>query len=235
LERLFQYLLRPPLAHDRLELMDSDRVRLRLKRPWRNGATHLELDPLSFLGRLVTLVPPPGMHQVRFHGALGARSKVRRAIIPSRPASPRPLVQLGLFAGDRAHDRARQTDGPAPPQALPTPVLEPPTDGSPESETIARPQSEAPKRLPKLQRMTWARLLKRMAGFDMETCPRCDRPLRLLEIVLEPDAIAATLTASQRGYRRVGLTSISARGPPEGQLALPFGRAASSDEPTVAA
>jgi hypothetical protein len=56
LERLCNYILKPPIAHDRLELLDDGRVRLRFTRPWSNGATHQIMAPLDLIARLVALV-----------------------------------------------------------------------------------------------------------------------------------------------------------------------------------
>jgi hypothetical protein len=45
LERLCRYVLRPPLSHDRVELTSTGQVRLRLKRAWSDGTTHLVFSP----------------------------------------------------------------------------------------------------------------------------------------------------------------------------------------------
>jgi hypothetical protein len=39
LERMGRYLARPPIATDRLSMLDDGRLELRLKRPWRDGTT----------------------------------------------------------------------------------------------------------------------------------------------------------------------------------------------------
>ena len=39
LERLCRYIARPPIAHDRLELVDDEHVAIELKRPWSDGTT----------------------------------------------------------------------------------------------------------------------------------------------------------------------------------------------------
>ncbi len=41
LERLFRYLLRPPITQDRLKIMDDGRVILELKNQWADGTTHI--------------------------------------------------------------------------------------------------------------------------------------------------------------------------------------------------
>ena len=57
LERLCRYVLRPPLAQERLHLTTDGHVRLTLKRPWADGTTHLEFEPLDLLARLAALTP----------------------------------------------------------------------------------------------------------------------------------------------------------------------------------
>jgi hypothetical protein len=39
-----------------------------LKTPWRDGTTHVVLDPLDFIARLAALVPPLRRHLTRYHG-----------------------------------------------------------------------------------------------------------------------------------------------------------------------
>ena len=46
LERLCRYVSRPPVAVERLALTPSGQVRYALKTPYRNGTTHLVLEPL---------------------------------------------------------------------------------------------------------------------------------------------------------------------------------------------
>jgi hypothetical protein len=38
------------------------------RRRYRNGTTHLVIEPLDFMARLAALVPPPRMHLTRYHG-----------------------------------------------------------------------------------------------------------------------------------------------------------------------
>jgi hypothetical protein len=59
LERLCRYMSRPPVSVDRLALASSGHVRYQLKTPYRNGTTHVLIEPLNFLARLTALVPPP--------------------------------------------------------------------------------------------------------------------------------------------------------------------------------
>jgi hypothetical protein len=84
LERLCRYVSRPPLAVDRLALTSSGQVRYTLKTPYRDGTTHIVMEPLDFMARLAALVPPQRMHLTRYHGVFAPHSKLRAAITPAR-------------------------------------------------------------------------------------------------------------------------------------------------------
>jgi hypothetical protein len=87
-ERLLRYVLRPPLAKERLALLPDNRVRLELKRPFRDGTYALEMDVLSLLARLAASVPPSKLHLVRYSGVLAPASPWRPLVIP--PPEPAP-------------------------------------------------------------------------------------------------------------------------------------------------
>jgi hypothetical protein len=55
----FEQVLRPPLANDRLKILDDKLVRLELKKPWSDGTSWVEMPPLALIARLAALVPPP--------------------------------------------------------------------------------------------------------------------------------------------------------------------------------
>ena len=59
LERLCRYLLRPPVAEDRLSFTSDGRVLVRLKTPWRDGTDHIALGPQELLEKLAALIPRP--------------------------------------------------------------------------------------------------------------------------------------------------------------------------------
>ena len=75
---------------------------------------------------------------------------------------------------------------------------------------------------PKLQRMNWARLLKRMGGWEMEVCPDCGAQLVVVGITLEAEAVMRALSVRDLGPQsQIDLSP--ARGPPlHGQLVLGF-------------
>ena len=76
LERVCRYVLRAPVAVDRLHLTDDGLVRVPLREPWRGGTTDFLFDPVDFLGRLALLVPRPRINLLLllYYGVLGARA-----------------------------------------------------------------------------------------------------------------------------------------------------------------
>jgi hypothetical protein len=68
LERLCRYITRPPIATKRLSVDGRGRVVYRYKHPFRDGSTHVVLEPLDFISRLAALVPRPRLNLTRFHG-----------------------------------------------------------------------------------------------------------------------------------------------------------------------
>jgi len=244
LERMCRYLLRPPLSNDRLELLRDGRVRLAFVRPWQDGTSHVTLDPLTFISRLVALVPPPRAHQIRYHGFLAPRSRLRPWVLPSsarrsdtpdtrstsaaRPTQlPLPTVgehaggetRAGPATGAQAPTSASLSPAPAPapaPIPAPSPVSHPPTEVHDKTCSRSRPQ-----------RIAWARLLRRAGGYDMETCPECGAVLRTVECVLSAGGIArvlarvAGMAGSEPCRGRLGAPVPPARGPPN--LAVPPG------------
>jgi hypothetical protein len=74
LERLARYGARPPFALDRLSLLPDGSVCYRLRRPV-NGAEFLMLEPVKFLRRLASLVPPRRPGRARVTDRPGPRSR----------------------------------------------------------------------------------------------------------------------------------------------------------------
>jgi hypothetical protein len=88
-ETLCRYILRPPLANDRLHILPDGNVKLEFKRPWSDGTTSIELSPLALIARLAALVPPPKRHVVRYFGVLSSHATSRSEVVPA-PATPPP-------------------------------------------------------------------------------------------------------------------------------------------------
>jgi len=85
LERLCRYITRPPIATKRLSMDRRGRVVYQYKRPFRDGSTHVVLEPLDFIARLAALVPRPRLNLTRFHGVFAPNCKHRSRIAPHRP------------------------------------------------------------------------------------------------------------------------------------------------------
>jgi hypothetical protein len=81
-ERVCRYILRPPLAVERLTESTGGQLLYQFRRPWSDGSTALLLDPLEWLERLAALVPPPRRPLLAYHGLLAPRSRWRAAIVP---------------------------------------------------------------------------------------------------------------------------------------------------------
>ncbi|HJL16330.1 MAG TPA: transposase, partial [Sandaracinaceae bacterium LLY-WYZ-13_1] len=89
LEALGRYVLRPPIALDRLKLLGPDLVAIELERPWPGGATHVSTSVRTFLTRLAALVPGPRANTTLYYGVLASHAKHRRAVLPEPPDRPR--------------------------------------------------------------------------------------------------------------------------------------------------
>ena len=110
----------------------SGRLALRLKTRWRDGTTHVLIEPADLIDRLVPLIPPPRAHQVRYHGILAPGASLRSRVVPGHmPDTARADEQLGEARAPRPET------GP----------------GAPEASTV--PPSKA-------RRMRWADLLMRV-------------------------------------------------------------------------
>jgi hypothetical protein len=81
LERLCRYLLRPPLALERLTESSGGQLLYQFRRPWSDGSTALLLDPLELLERLAVLVPAPRRPLLAYHGLLAPNAAWRAAIV----------------------------------------------------------------------------------------------------------------------------------------------------------
>ena len=90
LERLVRYVARPALAQGRLEVRGDGKVKWSLRRPWRDGTRAFVFDPLTFLERLVALVPHPREHQWTYLGVLAPASPLRDSVVPRSPEQRPP-------------------------------------------------------------------------------------------------------------------------------------------------
>ena len=81
LERLLLYVLRPALSLKALTYKpEQDLVRYRPSKGKPDSPAVLEWSGAQFVGRIAALIPPARKHLVRYYGALGPRSPLRRAV-----------------------------------------------------------------------------------------------------------------------------------------------------------
>ncbi len=113
-EALLCYVLRPPIAHERLEQRPDGLVRITLKKPYTDGTVAVDMDPLSLLSRLATRFPhgastPFATRAYSGPGAHGDHASHRSPRKRPRPkASPnRRSPPSGPFERGTAEDTAR--------------------------------------------------------------------------------------------------------------------------------
>ena len=83
LEKLCRYTARPPVALERLSENGDGKILYRLKTPYSDGTTHVLLDPMELVEKVIALVPPPRANLLRYHGVFAPNSKDRKRIVPA--------------------------------------------------------------------------------------------------------------------------------------------------------
>ncbi len=122
-EARLRYVLRPPVAQERLRRLPDGLVRITLKRAYADGTVAVDMDPLSLLCRPATSVPPPRFPTVKYAGVLAPASRWRARLAPTPPVDPaasadepEPPRRVGGYRHGRSCWRARSrwTSSPAP-------------------------------------------------------------------------------------------------------------------------
>ena len=196
LERLCRYGARPCFSLERLSVLADGRVAYRLRKPRRNGATHLVMTPAHFLARLAALVPPPRFPLLRFAGVLAPNSPWRAAVVPGdAPAG----ADGTCVSPSAAHRKAGKSKAGKSKGATTAPLLtehDRPKEGA---STPPRGTATAPRTslgagiVPQpYARIDWASLLRRVFLEDVLACP-CGGRRRILSDVTDPTAIVAIL------------------------------------------
>jgi len=103
--QLCRYLLRPPLADARLRLLGDGRVRVRLKRAWSDGTTHLLFELVEFLEKLAALTPRPAINLIKTSCASALWRPDGADRYHRRP--PRSFTGFSRIPGCREHATAR--------------------------------------------------------------------------------------------------------------------------------
>ena len=68
----------------RLSINERGQVIYRFKQPFRDGSTHIVLEPLDFIARLAALVPRPRSNLTRIHRVFAPNCKHRECVVPKR-------------------------------------------------------------------------------------------------------------------------------------------------------
>lgn len=110
LEQLCRYLLRPPVAQDRLRRMGDDRILLTLKTPWADGTRHLLFAPMELLEKLAALTPRPRINLILYHGVLALHASWRSRTVACGTVPGAAATALNL-EGNSDDDRASPPRG----------------------------------------------------------------------------------------------------------------------------
>jgi hypothetical protein len=185
LENLCRYVLRPPIAQERLERAPDGAVLLRLRRPWKDGTRAIRFEPTEFLEKLASLVPKPRINLLLYHGAFGPhahgrKDAVGRAHEGTAPAAAPPA------AGESDCEPLGRDPVVTAPAAVPAAE---PVGGDPA--TPRPPPQTAGYVRPKY--VTWASLLERAFAIDILACPDCGGRLRLISTITDSSVIEKIL------------------------------------------
>ena len=187
LSRLCRYAGRPALAESRLSRLPDGKVCYELKRPWKDGTTHVALAPEVLIERLIALVPRPRKHLVTYHGVLAPAAGIRAMVVPKG-----------------GKNRCRHVEeGEEGPQAT-CRVL---------GDRFV-PHAPKPRVRGKRRRYPWAELLRRVFLVDVLACP-CGGRRKVLAAIHDPDSIRRVLEAL--GLPSEAPELAPARGPPGGE------------------
>ena len=209
LERLAKYILRPGFSLERLSKKPDGRLAYALRRP---AGTELLLTPLELMGRLTTLIPPPYLPTVKYHGLFAPSSPWRCRVVPvstgKKARHGRTLMASpgGCTVPVTAPADIAGTQGPLhPPTPLlpvgnitpgPQPVPSPPEPSLPPASPLlllSAAATWAAMAGMRLSRYGWADLLKRIYDIDALACPRCDGRLTFIAVLTQPPMVHAML------------------------------------------
>jgi len=102
-ETLCKYILRPPLANDRLHILPDGNVRLEFKRAWSDGTSSIELEPLALVAALrLWFLRPSGMSRAILAYSPHIAASAASACLPPCPSRP-PRKKTSLREPCRSH------------------------------------------------------------------------------------------------------------------------------------
>jgi len=159
-----------------------------LRKPRRNGATHLVLDPIHFLARIAAIIPPPRFPLVRFAGVFAPHSSWRALVVPKAPGARAVGAPSKAAPSNALKAKAKKEPGDASAILAPAPrdASEDAMPGGPRTSLgtgVAKPVGA---------RIDWASLIRRVYLDDVLACP-CGGRRRILADIQEPDVIVAIL------------------------------------------
>jgi hypothetical protein len=196
LEHLARYLLRPPIAQERLALAPDGAVLVTLKKAWRDGTTHLRFAPMTLLERLAALTPRPRINVLLYHGILAPRA-VRRAAAVAYGRQDTvgtvadPSCGVGRSgAGVKASEGSPLHMTGCPSVPFSSTLAADVSAGDPVSVERA-PASDG---APPPRRWRWAELLQRVFAVDVLACPRCGGRMRVIATLDDPAVVQHILT-----------------------------------------
>tara|TARA_Y100000294_G_C8544527_1_gene332553 strand:+ start:140 stop:1555 length:1416 start_codon:yes stop_codon:yes gene_type:complete len=164
LEHLCRYVARPAIANHRLKMDEEGRVVYQLKKAYQNGTTHLRFTQEEFVEKLIALVPTPRMNLIRYHGVLGANSKLRKKVVKKN-----------------------------------------------------KNKEKLAEKSPKVYRLSWSKLLKRVFDFEIEACV-CGGKLRILSAIIDIETTTKIMNSLQMEIYQPMVSP--ARAPPRFELSF---------------
>ena len=193
LERLCRYGARPPFSLERLSILADGRVAYLLRKPRRNGATHLVMTPVQFLSRLASLIPPPRFPLQRLSGVFGPRSPLRASVVPRGPvaragATPKlPRARKKKRAAKKPDDASAfvaSGEASSPERAF----------GDSENAVGSRPRTSLGDGVVNQggSRIEWAQLLRRIYLVDVLACP-CGGRRAIVADISDSEVVVAIL------------------------------------------
>jgi hypothetical protein len=85
LEMMCRYLMRPPLSESKLTKISERHLAFELKKPFRDGTTHMVFTPVELIEKLAALIPRTYSNQIRYHGFFAPYSNLRSQVVLFKP------------------------------------------------------------------------------------------------------------------------------------------------------
>jgi len=170
--------------------LPDGRVAYLLRKPRRNGATHLVMTPVQFLARIAAMIPPPRYPLLRLSGVFAPRSSWRDAVVPKGPGASRsasavkPLGKKAKTKRETASSLGSARDGASSERGRASEYEAPRGPRTSLGDGVVRPVGA---------RIDWASLLRRVYLEDVLACP-CGGRRAIVADITEPDVVVAILS-----------------------------------------